>query len=166
MLVLQRLIESMDAQNLDAFIYPGWGNPPRLIGDLAQSGNTDLGMHFLQDPCANPMQRESLLFSASCASGQQGPAWSANLLASAAIKPQTRHGPEAQSPHGRATFFFVAICWHVVHALLLTWHQRSQVIGLGRSWQSPNPPCKHCFARQMQCSQSLRLKSSCLCHTA
>ncbi|KAL3161962.1 hypothetical protein ABBQ38_009042 [Trebouxia sp. C0009 RCD-2024] len=38
-----RLIESMDAMNLDAFIYPGWGNPPRLIGDLSQSGNTPLG---------------------------------------------------------------------------------------------------------------------------
>ncbi|KAL3141374.1 hypothetical protein ABBQ32_004954 [Trebouxia sp. C0010 RCD-2024] len=38
-----RLIESMDAMNIDAFIYPGWGNPPRLIGDLSQSGNTPLG---------------------------------------------------------------------------------------------------------------------------
>ena len=33
----------MDAMNLDAFIYPGWGNPPRLIGDLTQAGNTPLG---------------------------------------------------------------------------------------------------------------------------
>ena len=41
---MQRLIESMDRLNLDAFIYPGWGNPPRLIGDLAQSGNTPLGL--------------------------------------------------------------------------------------------------------------------------
>ena len=38
----------MDAMNLDAFIYPGWGNPPRLIGDLTQAGNTPLG-HTL--PC-------------------------------------------------------------------------------------------------------------------
>ncbi|DBA85173.1 TPA: hypothetical protein ACH3X2_005886 [Trebouxia sp. C0005] len=38
-----RLISSMDAMNLDAFIYPGWGNPPRLIGDLSQAGNTPLG---------------------------------------------------------------------------------------------------------------------------
>ncbi|KAL0042039.1 hypothetical protein WJX77_001435 [Trebouxia sp. C0004] len=38
-----RLIQSMDAMSLDAFIYPGWGNPPRLIGDLDQAGNTDLG---------------------------------------------------------------------------------------------------------------------------
>ncbi|DBA94745.1 TPA: hypothetical protein ACH3X1_002294 [Trebouxia sp. C0004] len=38
-----RLIQSMDAMNLDAFIYPGWGNPPRLIGDLSQAGNTPLG---------------------------------------------------------------------------------------------------------------------------
>ena len=41
--IAQRLIQSMDAMNLDAFIYPGWGNPPRLIGDLSQSGNTPLG---------------------------------------------------------------------------------------------------------------------------
>lgn len=41
---MQRLIESMDMMNLDAFIYPGWGNPPRLIGDLTQAGNTDLGV--------------------------------------------------------------------------------------------------------------------------
>ena len=37
----------MDAMNLDAFIYPGWGNPPRLIGDLDQAGNTDLGTQLL-----------------------------------------------------------------------------------------------------------------------
>ena len=24
----------MDAQKLDAFVYPTWSNPPRLIGDL------------------------------------------------------------------------------------------------------------------------------------
>lgn len=41
--IVQRLISSMDAMNLDAFIYPGWGNPPRLIGDLSQAGNTPLG---------------------------------------------------------------------------------------------------------------------------
>lgn len=41
--IVQRLIQSMDAMNLDAFIYPGWGNPPRLIGDLTQAGNTPLG---------------------------------------------------------------------------------------------------------------------------
>lgn len=40
---VQRLIQSMDNMTLDAFIYPGWGNPPRLIGDLSQSGNTPLG---------------------------------------------------------------------------------------------------------------------------
>ncbi len=33
----------MDNMTLDAFIYPGWGNPPRLIGDLDQAGHTDLG---------------------------------------------------------------------------------------------------------------------------
>ncbi len=44
---VQRLIQSMDAMSLDAFIYPGWGNPPRLIGDLDQAGNTDLGTHLL-----------------------------------------------------------------------------------------------------------------------
>lgn len=43
---MQRLIESMDNMSLDAFVYPGWGNPPRLIGDLAQAGNTPLGAHF------------------------------------------------------------------------------------------------------------------------
>ncbi len=37
----------MDAMSLDAFIYPGWGNPPRLIGDLDQAGNTDLGTQLL-----------------------------------------------------------------------------------------------------------------------
>lgn len=40
---MQRLIESMDNMTIDAFVYPGWGNPPRLIGDLQQSGNTPLG---------------------------------------------------------------------------------------------------------------------------
>ena len=49
---MQRLIESMDMMNLDAFIYPGWGNPPRLIGDLAQAGNTHLGTGSL--PHINP----------------------------------------------------------------------------------------------------------------
>lgn len=43
---MQRLIESMDNMSLDAFVFPGWGNPPRLIGDLAQAGNTPLGAHF------------------------------------------------------------------------------------------------------------------------
>lgn len=43
---MQRLIESMDNMSLDAFVYPGWGNPPRLIGDLDQAGNTPLGAHF------------------------------------------------------------------------------------------------------------------------
>ena len=50
---MQRLIESMDSMNLDAFVYPGWGNPPRLIGDLAQAGNTDLGAQFCS-PCMHP----------------------------------------------------------------------------------------------------------------
>ena len=36
----------MDSMNLDAFVYPGWGNPPRLIGDLSQAGNTHLGTQF------------------------------------------------------------------------------------------------------------------------
>lgn len=36
----------MDNMSLDAFVFPGWGNPPRLIGDLAQAGNTPLGAHF------------------------------------------------------------------------------------------------------------------------
>ena len=38
----------MDAMSLDAFIYPGWGNPPRLIGDLDQAGNTNLGTQLLE----------------------------------------------------------------------------------------------------------------------
>ncbi len=41
----------MDAMSLDAFIYPGWGNPPRLIGDLDQAGNTDLGTQLLTACC-------------------------------------------------------------------------------------------------------------------
>jgi Asp-tRNA(Asn)/Glu-tRNA(Gln) amidotransferase A subunit family amidase len=28
------VLKTMDAQKLDAFIYPTWSNPPRLIGDL------------------------------------------------------------------------------------------------------------------------------------
>ena len=47
---MQRLIESMDSMNLDAFVYPGWGNPPRLIGDLSQAGNTALGTQYYP-PC-------------------------------------------------------------------------------------------------------------------
>lgn len=46
MLCMQRLIETMDNMTIDAFVYPGWGNPPRLIGDLQQTGNTPLG-----NPC-------------------------------------------------------------------------------------------------------------------
>eukprot|EP00891_Asterochloris_glomerata_P007381 jgi/Astpho2/7381/Aster-01970 len=38
-----RLIESMDAEGIDAFIYPGWGYPPRLIGDLSETGASPLG---------------------------------------------------------------------------------------------------------------------------
>lgn len=44
---MQRLIQSMDSMSLDAFIYPGWGNPPRLIGDLSQAGHTVLGAPFM-----------------------------------------------------------------------------------------------------------------------
>src|SRR5262249_41856461 len=28
------VLKTMDAQKLDAFVYPTWSNPPRLIGDL------------------------------------------------------------------------------------------------------------------------------------
>ena len=28
------VIKTMDAERLDAFVYPTWSNPPRLIGDL------------------------------------------------------------------------------------------------------------------------------------
>jgi Asp-tRNA(Asn)/Glu-tRNA(Gln) amidotransferase A subunit family amidase len=28
------VLQAMDAQTLDAFVYPTWSNPPRLIGDL------------------------------------------------------------------------------------------------------------------------------------
>ena len=28
------VVRTMDAQKLDAFVYPTWSNPPRLIGDL------------------------------------------------------------------------------------------------------------------------------------
>ena len=30
----QAVLKTMDAQKLDAFVYPTWSNPPRLIGDL------------------------------------------------------------------------------------------------------------------------------------
>jgi Asp-tRNA(Asn)/Glu-tRNA(Gln) amidotransferase A subunit family amidase len=30
----QAVLQAMDAMNLDAFVYPTWSNPPRLIGDL------------------------------------------------------------------------------------------------------------------------------------
>ncbi|MCC7126853.1 MAG: amidase [Acidobacteria bacterium] len=30
----QAVLKTMEAQKLDAFVYPTWGNPPRLIGDL------------------------------------------------------------------------------------------------------------------------------------
>lgn len=58
---LQRLIESMDNMTIDAFVYPGWGNPPRLIGDLQQSGNTPLGTHAVPAlmPC-RPAQPRSV----------------------------------------------------------------------------------------------------------
>lgn len=49
---LQRLIESMDNMTIDAFVYPGWGNPPRLIGDLSQAGNTPLGKPDCGFACA------------------------------------------------------------------------------------------------------------------
>ena len=32
------VIKTMDAQKLDAFVYPTWSNPPRLIGDLNTPG--------------------------------------------------------------------------------------------------------------------------------
>jgi amidase len=32
--VRQAVVEVMDANKLDAFVYPTWSNPPRLIGDL------------------------------------------------------------------------------------------------------------------------------------
>jgi Asp-tRNA(Asn)/Glu-tRNA(Gln) amidotransferase A subunit family amidase len=32
--VRQAVLKTMDALKLDAFVYPTWGNPPRLIGDL------------------------------------------------------------------------------------------------------------------------------------
>src|SRR4030095_12633032 len=28
------VLKTMDAEKLDAFVYPTWSNPPRLIGDL------------------------------------------------------------------------------------------------------------------------------------
>ena len=30
---VQRLIESMNNQNVDVIVFPTWSNPPRLIGD-------------------------------------------------------------------------------------------------------------------------------------
>ena len=32
------VLKTMDAQKLDAFVYPTWSNPPRLIGDLNTPG--------------------------------------------------------------------------------------------------------------------------------
>jgi Asp-tRNA(Asn)/Glu-tRNA(Gln) amidotransferase A subunit family amidase len=32
--VRQAVLKTMDAQKLDAYVYPTWSNPPRLIGDL------------------------------------------------------------------------------------------------------------------------------------
>lgn len=32
------VVKSMDAQNIDAWVYPTWSNPPRLIGDLNTPG--------------------------------------------------------------------------------------------------------------------------------
>ena len=32
--VRQAMLKTMDALKLDAFVYPTWSNPPRLIGDL------------------------------------------------------------------------------------------------------------------------------------
>ena len=32
--VRQAVLKTMDALKLDAFVYPTWSNPPRLIGDL------------------------------------------------------------------------------------------------------------------------------------
>ena len=32
--VRQAVVQVMDANKLDAFVYPTWSNPPRLIGDL------------------------------------------------------------------------------------------------------------------------------------
>jgi Asp-tRNA(Asn)/Glu-tRNA(Gln) amidotransferase A subunit family amidase len=32
--VRKAVLQSMDSIHLDAFVYPTWSNPPRLIGDL------------------------------------------------------------------------------------------------------------------------------------
>jgi Asp-tRNA(Asn)/Glu-tRNA(Gln) amidotransferase A subunit family amidase len=34
----------MDAAKIDAFIYPTWGNPPRLVGDLKSPAGNNSGM--------------------------------------------------------------------------------------------------------------------------
>ena len=36
------VLKTMDAQKLDAFVYPTWSNPPRLIGDLNTPGGDNI----------------------------------------------------------------------------------------------------------------------------
>lgn len=36
--VRQAVLKTMDAQKIDAYVYPTWSNPPRLIGDLNTPG--------------------------------------------------------------------------------------------------------------------------------
>jgi Asp-tRNA(Asn)/Glu-tRNA(Gln) amidotransferase A subunit family amidase len=38
------VVSAMDAAKIDAFIYPTWGNPPRLVGDLKSSAGNNSGM--------------------------------------------------------------------------------------------------------------------------
>jgi amidase len=38
------VVSAMDADKLDAFIYPTWSNPPRLVGDLTSPNGNNSGM--------------------------------------------------------------------------------------------------------------------------
>jgi amidase len=38
------VVSAMDAAKLDAFIYPTWSNPPRLVGDLTSPNGNNSGM--------------------------------------------------------------------------------------------------------------------------
>jgi amidase len=40
----EAVVSSMDAAKIDAFIYPTWSNPPRLVGDLTSPNGNNSGM--------------------------------------------------------------------------------------------------------------------------
>ena len=38
------VVSAMDSAKIDAFIYPTWSNPPRLVGDLKSPAGNNSGM--------------------------------------------------------------------------------------------------------------------------